>query len=150
MKHLVNGREVELGEAPAGVVITRFGDTFVIRANGKSHRAAAVRVGDKYHISYQGRTYQIEKVRPGSKKSKAKDIGTFVAPMPGQIIDVFVGEGDAVTEGQKLLVLEAMKTQQPIIAPFDGIVEKLSVVKGQQIGDGDLLIHIVASPAPGN
>jgi 3-methylcrotonyl-CoA carboxylase alpha subunit len=121
----------------------------VIRANGKSYRAAAVRVGDKYHISYQGRTYQIEKVRPGSKKSKAKDIGTFVAPMPGQITDVFVAEGDVVTEGQKLLVLEAMKTQQPIIAPFDGIVEQLSVVKGQQIGDGDLLIHVLASPTSG-
>jgi|688.fasta_scaffold15333_16 3-methylcrotonyl-CoA carboxylase alpha subunit len=149
MKHLVNSREVELGDAPAGVHIIRFGDTFVIRANGKSYRAAAVRVGDKYHISYQGRTYQIEKVRPGSKKSKAKDIGTFVAPMPGQITDVFVAEGDVVTEGQKLLVLEAMKTQQPIIAPFDGIVEQLSVVKGQQIGDGDLLIHVLASPTSG-
>lgn len=150
MKYLVNGREVELGKAPEDVQILKFGEMFVIRNQATSHRAAAVRVGDNYHISYRGRTYQIERVRPGSKKSKAKDIGTFVAPMPGQIIDVFVSEGDAVTEGQKLLVLEAMKTQQPIIAPFDGSVEKLSVVKGQQIGDGDLLIHIIAHPLPGN
>lgn len=59
--------------------------------------------------------------------------------MPGQIVDVLVKEGDAVHKGQKILVLEAMKTQQPFTAPFDGTVDKINVQKGKQVGDGEVL-----------
>lgn len=59
--------------------------------------------------------------------------------MPGQIVDILAAEGDTVTKGDKILVLEAMKTQQAFTAPFDGIVQKIAVQKGDQVGDGDLL-----------
>lgn len=74
------------------------------------------------------------------------------APMPGQIVDVLVERGANVTKGEKILVLEAMKTQQPFTAPFDGVVEKLDVTKGQQVAEGAVLAVVkpgtpVASPS---
>lgn len=65
--------------------------------------------------------------------------------MPGVIVDVLVAEGDTVTKGQKLLVLEAMKTQQPFTAPFDGKVTKLPITKGQQVIDGATLAVVEVS-----
>jgi 3-methylcrotonyl-CoA carboxylase alpha subunit len=62
--------------------------------------------------------------------------------MPGQIVDVLVAAGDTVSKGQKLIVLEAMKTQQPFNAPFDGTVITLNAVKGAQVKDGELLVVV--------
>jgi 3-methylcrotonyl-CoA carboxylase alpha subunit len=69
------------------------------------------------------------------------------APMPGQIVDVLVSEGAKVAKGDKVLVLEAMKTQQAFLAPFDGVVEKLPVKKGEQVADGQLLALVTQSDA---
>jgi biotin carboxyl carrier protein len=59
--------------------------------------------------------------------------------MPGQIVDVRVSEGDVVEEATTLLVLEAMKTQQPFVAPYNGRVSRLLVKTGDQVADGALL-----------
>ncbi len=59
--------------------------------------------------------------------------GDIIAPMPGKVIAVDVAEGDAVTAGQRLLVLEAMKMEHALTAPFDGIVTELSVSAGSQV-----------------
>jgi 3-methylcrotonyl-CoA carboxylase alpha subunit len=62
--------------------------------------------------------------------------------MPGQIVEVYVAPGDSVVSGQKLLVLEAMKMQQPVLAPYRGIVTQVPVSKGDQVTAGQLLVHI--------
>ena len=59
--------------------------------------------------------------------------GEIVAPMPGKVIAVDVAEGDAVTAGQRLLVLEAMKMEHALTAPFDGTVTELNVSEGGQV-----------------
>jgi 3-methylcrotonyl-CoA carboxylase alpha subunit len=63
--------------------------------------------------------------------------------MPGQVVDVLVAQGDAVEKGQKVLVIEAMKTQQPFLAPFNGTVVTLNAEKGMQVKDGELLASIL-------
>ena len=68
--------------------------------------------------------------------------GALLAPMPGKIIAVDVAEGDHVTKGQRLLVMEAMKMEQAIIAPFDGRVASLSPRVGDQVSEGTLLARI--------
>ena len=64
--------------------------------------------------------------------------------MPGQIVDVRNSVGDAVKKGDTILVLEAMKTQQPFLSPFDGKVIAISVEKGDQVADGTVLAVIQA------
>ncbi len=59
--------------------------------------------------------------------------GDILAPMPGKVIAVDVAEGDTVTAGQRLLVLEAMKMEHALTAPFDGTVTALSVSAGSQV-----------------
>jgi biotin carboxyl carrier protein len=68
--------------------------------------------------------------------------GELTAPMPGQVRAVNVSEGDAVTKGQTLLVLEAMKMEIRIHAPQDGVVKKLLVKQGQTVEREQALIEI--------
>jgi 3-methylcrotonyl-CoA carboxylase alpha subunit len=53
--------------------------------------------------------------------------------MPGKVIAVDVTEGDTVTAGQRLLVLEAMKMEHALTAPFDGTVTELAASEGGQV-----------------
>ncbi len=64
--------------------------------------------------------------------------------MPGKIIAVEVVEGQAVTRGQKLLTLEAMKMEHTLTAPFDGTVAELTAVAGAQVQVEALLARIEA------
>ena len=59
--------------------------------------------------------------------------GAILAPMPGKVIAVDVAEGDRVAAGQRLMVLEAMKMEHALTAPFDGTVTKLSAATGGQV-----------------
>ena len=68
--------------------------------------------------------------------------GELTAPMPGQVRALNVGEGDTVTKGQTLLVLEAMKMEIRIHAPQDGIVKKLFIKQGQTVEREQVLIEI--------
>ena len=73
---------------------------------------------------------------PGLQEIK----GGLTAPMPGNVLATHVGEGDAVREGQLLLILEAMKMQHRITAPFNGSVKELHVGEGDQVDNGALLV----------
>ena len=62
--------------------------------------------------------------------------------MPGKVIAVDVTAGQAVTKGQKLLTLEAMKMEHSLVAPFDGTVAELTAIDGGQVSDGMVLARI--------
>ncbi|WIF95649.1 biotin/lipoyl-containing protein [Caminicella sporogenes] len=65
---------------------------------------------------------------------------TITAPMPGTILDIKVNEGDNVSNGQVLLILEAMKMENEIMAPIDGKVVSINVSKGASVNAGDVLM----------
>ncbi|MEG1547776.1 MAG: biotin/lipoyl-containing protein [Clostridia bacterium] len=64
------------------------------------------------------------------------------APMPGNILDVRVKAGDNVKAGQILLILEAMKMENEIMAPKDGKVVAVNATKGATVNSGDTLCII--------
>ncbi len=64
------------------------------------------------------------------------------APMPGAIRHVFVGVGDLVRQGDRLVVLEAMKMEHSLVAPRDGVVESVYIETGGQVQSGDCLIQL--------
>jgi len=74
------------------------------------------------------------------KPSRGGGEGTVVAQMPGTIIDIDVNVGDQVVRGQKLLVLEAMKMENEIVAPHEGIVSEICVTAGALVNAGDALV----------
>lgn len=142
MKYLVNGEPADLTPT-ADAHLSWRGDRWMVRDATGTYSALVTKVGGKTVVSARGQVFEIEKAgqmrsRPGGAASQ----GTFNAPMPGQITDVFVAVGAEVKKGERLLVLEAMKTQQPVLAPFDGTVAELPVAKGQQAAEGSLLVRV--------
>ncbi|MEY4250050.1 MAG: hypothetical protein RJA87_1683 [Pseudomonadota bacterium] len=71
--------------------------------------------------------------------------GAMLSPMPGRMVAVMVEVGQAVTRGQALVTLEAMKMEHVLTAPFDGTVEQLSVAMGDQVSEGVVLVQLAAS-----
>ena len=65
-----------------------------------------------------------------------------LSPFPGNIIEVAVIVGQSVTAGQRLVVLEAMKMENEIVAPRDGTVKEVLVTKGTNVNTDDLLVVI--------
>jgi acetyl/propionyl-CoA carboxylase alpha subunit len=68
--------------------------------------------------------------------------GSLVAPMPGSVLRVLVAPGDAVTAGQPLVVVEAMKMEHQIVAPADGTVATVQVSRGEQVDTGQVLLQM--------
>ena len=64
------------------------------------------------------------------------------SPMPGNILRVLVNVGDTVTENQPLMILEAMKMENEIVAAKAGVVAGIHVKEGQVVNPGDALITI--------
>ena len=67
---------------------------------------------------------------------------TINSPMPGTILNIMVNAGDTVSKGQVLLVLEAMKMENEIMAPHDATVAGVHVNKGESVDSGKLLISL--------
>jgi len=65
---------------------------------------------------------------------------TVTSPMPGKILSVAVKPGETVKRGQVLLILEAMKMQNEIMAPSDGKVADVRVAAGQSVNTGDVMV----------
>ena len=139
MRYFINGEAVEFEDS---FDVSRLPDRLQVRTAEGSFSALAVRDGDTVLISFKGNQYRLETKQTRTRSGGGAKSGEFRAPMPGQIVDVLVSEGDAVVSGQKILVLEAMKTQQPFNAPFDGILTKLNATKGSQV-TGDELLAVV-------
>ncbi|MGP1515543.1 MAG: acetyl-CoA carboxylase biotin carboxyl carrier protein [Bacteroidales bacterium] len=74
--------------------------------------------------------------------SVTTNTSSIKSPLPGTILDVFVNIGDTVKEGQKLVLLEAMKMENEIKADKEGIIKDVRVRKGDVIMEGDILVTI--------
>jgi biotin carboxyl carrier protein len=62
--------------------------------------------------------------------------------MPGNVLDVKVSAGQAVKAGEVMLILEAMKMENEIMAPRDGVVASVNVTKGATVNTGDVLLSL--------
>lgn len=117
----------------------------------------------RYNITVNGKTYDVavEEVGAGSAAPAAPAVpsapepaapapsaapaagGTPVkAPMSGNILDVKVNVGDSVTAGQVMIVLEAMKMENDIVAPAAGKVTSIAVKKGETVQSDCVLATI--------
>ncbi|WP_298745988.1 acetyl/propionyl/methylcrotonyl-CoA carboxylase subunit alpha [uncultured Brevundimonas sp.] len=83
------------------------------------------------------------RMRGGASGGPAAD-GSLRAPMPGKIVAAPAKPGDTVARGQPVVVLEAMKMEHALVAPFDGVVETVAAV-GDQVADGTVLAVVTAA-----
>ncbi|MDO5088211.1 MAG: biotin/lipoyl-containing protein [Leptotrichiaceae bacterium] len=113
-----------------------------------------IKIGEKvYEVEVESVNEKEGKIEAAAspKKEEVKSVGANVssaggtkveAPMQGLVLNVDVSVGQKVKAGETLLVLEAMKMENPIVAPVDGTVSGISVAKGDTVETGNTLITI--------
>ena len=134
-----------IGDQEVNVEIVKASDRKLdMLIDGKRVTAYVSSDNAKRWVTINGQTLVLTKssgARPGSHAGHHA-AGELTAPMPGQVRAVNVSEGDTVTKGQTLLVLEAMKMEIRIHAPQDGTVKKLFVKQGQTVEREQILIEV--------
>ena len=114
--------------------LTYKGETRTVSASGSDDVAHVTGFVDEARtlVFADGQSFEFARAARGTGAAAASD-GAILAPMPGKVIALDVAEGDSVTAGQRLMVLEAMKMEHALTAPFDGVVSELSASEGAQV-----------------
>jgi glutaconyl-CoA decarboxylase len=161
--------EQEFDVLPGDSSVTVGGESFAIRVV-RSHNIVTVYVNEKPHavqlpdvlpeegavdLLVDAKPYSVEvtgaasraKPKAAAKKKSSAATGAVVSQMTGRITRVDVKVGDAVSEGDILLVIEAMKMENEITAPLAGTVKELMVNAGARVSEGDPLLVIEPAAA---
>lgn len=102
----------------------------------------------RYRVSHVGGTDEVELMDPLTHLARQSHVGAgsgaqvVNAYMPGRVIQILVEDGEEVVAGQALVVLEAMKMENEILAERPGVVTKILVTAGQAVEGGDALFEI--------
>lgn len=118
---------------------------YVIKLNGKVYEVEMGEMGSAgtYTPAPQAAgTAAAPAAAPAPAAPMAGGGEPIIAPMPGNIIDVKVKVGDVIKKGQVLLVLEAMKMENELVAPHDGQVLSVSATKGSMVNVSEELMRI--------
>ena len=139
------------------------GKAYPVQQQTVSKNASSLLIGNRSHetVVVGGRNGQYEVVISGEKhdvlvqdeltyrvtqaqEAAAANMGevTVKSPMPGLIINVPVADGDSVTKGQTLVILESMKMENELKSPRDGIVVKIETEKGASVEKGQKLVTV--------
>ncbi len=103
--------------------------------------------GAQIHVQLPQGTVSFDVLPRFSVPGPETPSGGLIAPMPGKVLSLLVAEGDEVSEGQMLVVLEAMKMEHHISAPMAGTVSSVLIAEGQQLENGQLLLTIEPTEA---
>ncbi len=118
---------------------------FIVNVNGNSYEVEVEEVGGAVSApaaAPKATPVAAPKAAPAAPKAAAPAGGTAVkAPMPGNVLDIKVSNGQAVKEGDVVVILEAMKMENEIYAPCDGTVTVVAS-KGSTVNTGDVLVSI--------
>ena len=132
------------GRADLRVAVEVGGERHVVEVTGRPVTTRIAEVGVERVLFLDGEAWAFAAPVAGHADGGAlASDGAVISPMPGLITTVEVAEGQAVTRGQKLLTLEAMKMEQTLSAPFDGVVADLKASVGQQVAEGVELLRVV-------
>ena len=140
--------EVTVGEGvPVPASARRDGHQLSVTLGDRTDRYRVARGDGTTWLSAGGRTWSLAEhqlLAPGRSRGGPSD-GQVKSPMPGTVLVADVVAGQQVAEGQALFVVEAMKMEHTVTAPFDGTVAELHVHKGQSVGIDEPLAGLTPS-----
>ncbi|MGH7025285.1 MAG: acetyl/propionyl/methylcrotonyl-CoA carboxylase subunit alpha [Caulobacteraceae bacterium] len=157
--------------APPSTIVRLFGDGkviavklssgpvhFVAELEEQTFEAAASEAGvtvdgECFHMAGReekvvfegGAAFAFQLYRPSVALGAAAGDGAVRSPMPGRIVSVVRRAGEVVKGGETLVILEAMKMEHALKAPFDGTVDELSVAEGDQVSENAVLARLTPS-----
>ncbi len=122
-------------------------NTLLMTVNGRQMPVVVVDKDDGKTICLNGCSYELvdEDALAQSvtgRKSARKMPLEVTPPMPAVVVKINVSTGDAVTEGQPVVVVSAMKMETTLYAPFDGVVTGVNTAEGDKVMPGDILVDI--------
>jgi pyruvate carboxylase subunit B len=146
----------ELHLAPIEFNVTVHGETFHIQVSGSGRKSDGrkpyyIRVNDKLEEVYLESIQEVlagvpEAPETGKttspKRPKPTKPGDVASPMPGRVIKVLVSKGDAVKQGDPVLIIEAMKMESRVPAPIGGTVVALYVKEGDDVKTDETLVQL--------
>ena len=152
-------RSIAIESGPRGLTILRVDDTsiavthvartagFIAASLDGLRVEARVLVYDIHvHIWLQGQHYDFLYEDPRSQEfSASASHGGLTTPLPGVVVAVAVTAGQAVSAGDVLMVIEAMKMEHTITAPYAGTVEALHFARGDRVPEGSALLELAAA-----
>lgn len=112
---------------------------------GQKVRVEAQLIQQQLWVHYKGKTFVVESStgKKGSQRSGSTSSSDIVkAPMPGKVTKILVKTGDAVTKGQTVVVMEAMKMEYTLKAEMDGQVFGIEAQVGDQVQLGKKLVSL--------
>ncbi|MFG1699405.1 acetyl/propionyl/methylcrotonyl-CoA carboxylase subunit alpha [Nonomuraea sp. NPDC049309] len=140
--------EVRMGEEAVPARIDRDGAGLAVTLGGRGERYLCVRDGDTLWLGRDGASWSFTRHRigdPGDRPGAATaGDGVVRSPMPGTVLLVKAQQGERVSEGQPLVIVEAMKMEHTVTAPRDGVVSELTVQAGQPV-DMDAVLAVVTA-----
>lgn len=150
------GDAVGVGDASFTIRTVRRGDILTVYVNekpfavqvpqpaGSGPEEGPVKLlvdAKEYQVELKGRASVRPRPRASARKAQAA-AGAIASQMTGRVIRVDVKPGDTVSEGDLLLVVEAMKMENEITAPMAGTVKEVAVAAGARVSEGDLLVQL--------
>ena len=139
----VDGRRLEVTRAdvtPEAAVLT---------LGGVRRSLAVHRVGEVAYVDGPGGSVALTELPRFPAAMARSAAGSLLAPMPGTVVRVAVEQGDEVSAGTTVLVLEAMKMEHAVTAPHDGLVVELRAAAGETVDTGAVLAVVTALDAAG-
>jgi 3-methylcrotonyl-CoA carboxylase alpha subunit len=133
-------------DLPDGSLEVKVLDETHLMIDGVRHRLRVVRHEGTLVVIEAGRNHvfqQIDRLAPPGIATDAS--GKLVAPIPARVARVLVAPGDVVSKGTALMVLEAMKMELTIAAPFDGTIASVRAVADQMVREGAELVTFVVT-----
>ena len=122
-------------------------EAYQMLIDGQSWEAGCVPTSDGYLVDVMGVSTDVAVVDPRRKALKlgaGSASGTIATQMPGRIVRLMVKPGDTVKKGQPVLVIEAMKMENEMKSPVDGVLGEVYVSEGQTVEAGTKLVRIDA------
>jgi 3-methylcrotonyl-CoA carboxylase alpha subunit len=124
------------------VLVDVDGVPVTLRRHGADWGARALRHGVRQVSVFGAQTVTFTIVDPLARGSDMAGGDVVLAPMPGLVREVAVQKGDKVAQGDRMIVLEAMKMEHVLRAPRDGVVASVSAEPGDQVAAGDLMVAL--------
>jgi len=146
--------DVTIGEHTVRVDVAKSGRTiYSIIEDGQQFEAMVdERGGPKFDVLVRGQLFHLEAIDERSRMLSqsaavvATGPETVTADMPGKIVKLELATGEAVSAGQPVVIVEAMKMENPIPSPIDGIITEITVREGDTVEAGAPLFTVTPPP----